>query len=65
MGIYEKVTQICEERHIKMREVERQTHMGHATIAKWKDHSPTIKNVRKIADYLGVDICELIGDEDG
>lgn len=65
MTTYEKVMRLIKKKHPKMREFEREAHIGHATIPKWKTHSPNIKSLRKIADYFNVDVSELIGDDDG
>ena len=63
MSIYKKVMDLCKKNHISVRQLEREAHLGHATIAKWDKSSPTVKSVKKVADYFDIDICDLVGSD--
>lgn len=56
---------LCKERGISISKLEEECGVGHATIRKWDKSSPTITTAKKVADYFGISLCELIGDYDG
>ena len=43
--------------------VEKETNLGIGSLCKWNTVSPTIRNLKKVADYLGVSIEELLTEE--
>ena len=60
--IYNKIRQLCADKGISTREIERACGMGIRSIENWKDHSPTAANLKAVADYLGVTVDELLKD---
>lgn len=61
----DKIIELCNERGISISKLEEECGVGHATIRKWDRSAPTITTVKKVADYFGISLCELIGDYDG
>ena len=39
--------------------------MGNGTVRGWKNSSPSIENLKKVADYFGITVDELISEETG
>ena len=62
--IYDNVLKLCKEQNISIAKLEKETGMGNATIRGWATSSPTVEKIKRVADYFGVPVTELI-DEDG
>lgn len=60
-----KVEALCKAKGITVGRLEKECGLGNATIRKWDQSSPNLANLKKVADYFGVTICELIEDYDG
>lgn len=61
----EQVMALCKERGISINKLEHECALGHATIRKWDKSTPNVMTAKKVADYFGISLCELIGDNDG
>lgn len=57
---YEKVKKLCEERGISIARLEDEAEIGNGTIGGWKKSTPTIATLKKIADYFGIKLTDLI-----
>nr|DAI27679.1 MAG TPA: helix-turn-helix domain protein [Caudoviricetes sp.] len=60
MLIYDKIKKICDEKGLSVRQVEIKAGLPNATISKWNDSSPTVKNLKAVADVLHVKIDKLV-----
>ena len=58
--IYENIIKLCKERNISIARLERECHLGNATVRGWAVSSPSIANVQKVADFFGVTVNDLI-----
>ncbi len=58
--IYENIIKLCKERNISIARLERECGLGNATIRGWAICSPSIANIKKVADFFGVTIDSLI-----
>lgn len=54
--IYERIKKLCEERNISIRSLEIQAELGNGTIGGWKDRSPNLSNLEKVAAVLQVPV---------
>ena len=61
--MYEKINELCQKSGITIAELERNLQFGNRTIAKWQRSSPSVKKLKRVADYFGVSIEYLIDDE--
>ena len=61
--LYDKIKKECTKREISIRLLEERTGLSNGVISKWKSVSPTLDNVKKVADYLGVTVDELVSDK--
>lgn len=60
----EKIRQLCKERDTTITELEKAVGMGNGAIGKWRTSSPTVKNLKAVADYLGVSVDYLLTAEE-
>lgn len=58
--IYDNIKKICQKKDISITELEKATGISRGLIAKWKSCSPTIDKIKKVADYLGVPLEQLL-----
>ena len=63
MEMLNKIKELCKRKGISVCRMEEELGLGRGYIGKLGKSSPTLKNVIKIADYLGISICELINRE--
>lgn len=62
--MFERVKELCEERNISIRELERQLGYSRNTLYSLKNQTPGIDKVVKIADYFNVSTDYLLGRTD-
>lgn len=55
-----KISELCKERKISIHKLEKACEIGNGTISRWESSAPTVANLKKVADYLGVSIEELM-----
>lgn len=60
-ALYERVKQICEAKHMSIRELEFLASVSYGSIGHWRTSVPRIDNVIAVADALGVSVDYLIG----
>ena len=58
--ILENISKLCKERGVSIARLERETGISNGTISRWGTSSPTVENVRKVADYFGTSVDALI-----
>lgn len=58
--IYDRIKEICKEKSISILSVEQQAGLGNGAISKWNDSSPTVDNLKKVADVIGVTLADLV-----
>lgn len=56
MLIYDRLKEVCKEKGTSAASVEKQAGLGNGAVTKWNDFSPTVKNLKAVADVLGVPI---------
>ena len=61
--LYDKIKEECAKRKISIRLLEEKTRLSNGLISKWKSCSPTLDSIKKVADFLGVTVDELISDK--
>lgn len=63
--LYDNVKALCEKKGISVWKMEKELGFSNASICKWNENEPGIRKVKKVADYLGVTLEELLEDEKG
>lgn len=62
--VYEKINKICKSKGITVGKLEKDLAFSNATIRKWKTSSPSIENLKKVADYFGITVDELLATDE-
>ena len=61
LSVYDNVKKLCERKGISIAKLERDCDLGNGSVGKWKE-GPGIKKAKRIADYLGVKMEDLLKD---
>lgn len=58
--IFENIASLCSDKGISIARLERETGLGNGVVGKWKESSPRLETVKKVADYLETTIDDLL-----
>lgn len=58
-----KIRELCKSRGMSLTELEQNVKLSNGTICKWDGKSPGVDNVRKVADFFGVTVDELLKED--
>ena len=61
--ILKKIETLCRKNKITVSALEKTLGFGNSTITKWNKGSPTVDKLKKVADYFGCTIDDLIEDK--
>ncbi|WP_436666768.1 helix-turn-helix domain-containing protein [Latilactobacillus sakei] len=61
--IYDEIKQAARKKGISVYRIERDLKISNGTLSKWNNASPSAIVLKKVADYLQVDINVLLSDE--
>lgn len=59
----DKIKALCESRGKRVSDVEAFCGLSNGAISKWNASSPTVKNLKAVADYFDVTIDDLLREE--
>lgn len=64
--LLDNIKRLCEKNKTSICAVERATGIGNGTIGGWHSRSPRLDTVKKVADYFGVTVDDLLmnGDDE-
>ena len=62
MNTREKIYSIKEKKGMTLTQIAKEADVSRDTIMKWDVNSPTVANLQKVANVLGVNILDLIAD---
>lgn len=60
-----KIQQLCREQKKTIRDLEQKCGIGSRSIYHWDESMPSVDKVKRVADYLGVTVDELISEKGG
>lgn len=60
--LLKNISRLCKEKGVSIARLERECGISNGTISRWGTSSPTVENVRKVAEYLGTTVDALISD---
>ena len=60
-NVYERIVELCEEKDISQRQLQRDLNLAVGTISKWTKATPRIDTLQKVADYFSVTTDYLTG----
>lgn len=58
--IYDNVKAIADKRKISIAELEKRAKLGNGTIGGWRDSSPNVESLVKVAEALNVSVATLL-----
>lgn len=58
--IYEKIKQICKEKGVSVRSIEKEAGLSNGAISKWNEVTPKVDSIQAVAKALKVDIKKLL-----
>lgn len=58
--MYEAVKCLCEENNISINQLEEKLSIPRGSIYKWDKNAPSVYRVKRVADYFGKSVDELI-----
>ena len=58
--IYDNIKEVCKKNGVAIRILESDLGLSQGSVCKWNSVSPSVASIKKVADYLGVTIDELI-----
>ena len=61
--IYENIVRLCKEKCVSISRLEKECALGNGTIKGWLISSPSVSNAKKVANYFGITVDELIKEE--
>lgn len=60
---YANIVAKCKEKGITISALEKKVDLGNATIKGWAKSSPSANNLKKVADYFGCTVDDLLKEE--
>lgn len=57
------IRKLCQERQTTVAQLEREIGLSNGTISKWASSSPSVNNLKAVADYFGVSMDELLAED--
>lgn len=64
MVLYDNVLELAQKKGVTIQNIEKTCGLSGGIISKWRENNnPKLDNVRKVADFFGVSIDELIADK--
>ena len=61
--IFKNIEAKCREKGISVSALEKSVGLGNATIKGWSESSPKVENLKKVADFFGCTVDELLKEE--
>ena len=57
--IYDNIVSYAKEKGVSIRRIEHECELSTGSVCKWNDVSPSVRTLRKVADFLGCTMDEL------
>ena len=61
--LYKNIEDKCKEKGISVSALEKSVGLGNATIRGWNESSPKADNLKRVADFFGCTIDELLRED--
>ena len=62
--ILDNIKRLCRERKTNITNLEKEVGIGFGTVYKWGKVSPSVDNLKLVADYIGVTVDYLLAEND-
>lgn len=61
--LYKNIETRCKERGLTVSALEKAVGLGNATIKGWGESSPKVDNLKRVADFFGCTVDDLLKEE--
>ena len=61
--MYDKIKELAKKKGVSINKMEKDLEFGSSTISKWSKSIPSADKLKKVADYFGITVDELISGE--
>ena len=61
--ILDNIKRLCREHKTNITNMEKEVGLGYGTVYKWGKVSPSVDNLKLVADYFGVTIDQLMDEK--
>jgi len=61
--ILDNIKRLCRERKTNITNLEKEVGLGFGTVYKWGKVSPSVDNLKLVADYFNVTVDKLLSDD--
>lgn len=61
--IYKNIAKLCVKSGTSISKLEKELGLGNGTIGRWEKSSPTVENIKKVADHFGVKVDDLLSSD--
>lgn len=61
--VFANIVKRCDSLGISVYQLEKDCDLGNGTIGKWRGVSPTVNKLKRVADYLGCTVDELLKED--
>lgn len=58
--LYDKIKEICKKNGVSVSAVEKEAGLSNGTISKWNESSPSVDNLKAVANVLKIKVERLI-----
>ena len=58
--LFDRISERAKEREMSINQLEEKAGLSRGSTYKWKSVSPSVKNLKKVADVLGCSVNDLI-----
>jgi len=64
MALYSNIKEIAKKKKVTISQMELDCKLAQGSVCKWDKHYPSVEKVKKVADYLKVNINKLLKEEE-
>ena len=61
--ILKNIKRLCEQRNLTLAALERETGIGNGVIARWGNGMPRVDLLKRVADYFGCTVDDLLKED--
>lgn len=58
--LYDKIKKVADSKSISIYRIEKDLEFSNGSLRKWNSSTPSATSLKKVADYLGVDLNNLL-----
>lgn len=61
--LYTRIVGLCTKKGIAIKRLEEELGLGEGSVGKWKKSAPSAYSLKRVADYFGTTVDELLRDD--